>query len=98
MTRVKDLVVLAADKSIEAAITGLLSRPDRLGARALTWDSITHPHRDPGCRAHRGDLLRAQHRRYDHALVIFDREGCGRDAWPVSRLEETVEEELAGTG
>jgi len=40
----KDLVVLVADKNIEFAVKGLLSRPRALGVRPITSDFFVHPY------------------------------------------------------
>ena len=45
----KDLVVLAADKDMEYALKGLLSRPQALGIRTIEADIRVHPGHDPAC-------------------------------------------------
>jgi hypothetical protein len=45
----KDLVCLAADRNIEAALRGLLERHPSLGIRPVSVDFHTHAGRDPGC-------------------------------------------------
>lgn len=37
----KDLVVLTADKNIEGALRGLLSRPQSLGLREISYNSMS---------------------------------------------------------
>ena len=73
-----DLIVLAADKHIAASVETLLrQRRADLGIRAVSFDVRRHPESDPGCRTKAIDFLRPLIRRYRHALVIFDYEGCG---------------------
>ena len=42
-----DLVCLLADKSIEAAMDAVLRRPEALGIRAIEFETVVHPRRDP---------------------------------------------------
>ena len=57
MTR-RDLVVLAADKDMEHALRGLLSRHKSLPIRQIAFDIFVHPQHDAACVA-RG--VRYQH-------------------------------------
>jgi hypothetical protein len=94
----RDLVVLAADKDIEYAVRGVLSRPQAIGIRPITYDVFVHQEHDPGCRSKSQEVLRSQSNRYARALVIFDRQGCGKDAQPRESLELKVEADLAAAG
>jgi hypothetical protein len=94
----RDLVVLTADKNGEMAMRGVLSRPSRLSIRPLTADYYVHPERDPGCLRTAAELLRFATRTHAYAVVLFDREGCGREMHDRSELERQVEEQLARTG
>ena len=91
------LVVLAADREIEEAMRAVLGRPESLGMRPVPFECRRHPNRDAGCRASAVEFLRPFQNRFSHALVVFDREGCGssktRDG-----IERTVETELARNG
>lgn len=94
----KDLIVLAADRDAEATVNGLLSRPQALGVRPVRADVRVHPNRDNGvCRAC-ADFLRPFIRMYAHALVIFDRHGCGREASTREQIEIEVEQRLEHSG
>lgn len=88
----KDLVVLVPDKCIEAAIGGLLSRPEALAIRPLRHDIFTHPERDPGCLLRSRDILAPLSSRYTHALVVLDHDGCGRESEPRETLEQAIVE------
>lgn len=94
----RDLLVLVADKNMEYTLRGLLSRPHALGTRALHCDFLVHPERDPGCRLRAHELLRAFHGKYAHALVVFDRQGCGSEQASREELEQSVESDLRTTG
>lgn len=93
----RDLVLLVADKSIAQAITGLLQRTEALGVRRIDCEMRVHQQRDPGCRVDAPAFLRPFASRFEHALVVFDRDGCGSDA-PRREIEEGVESELRRNG
>lgn len=93
-----DLVVLVADKDMEQALTGLLGRPGALGVRTLKHQIFRHPQRDSGCFNGAADFLRAQSNRFAQALVMFDRQGCGREPQPREQIERMVEGRLAANG
>jgi len=94
----KDLAVLIADKNIEGALRGLLSRPQALGLREISCDLYVHPERDPGCLLRGHHFLKPFAHRYAHALVIFDRDGSGREEEERAALERQVEERLSSSG
>ncbi len=96
--RIKDLLCLVADRDIQETISTLLKRHQALGIRQLTSDILAHPEHDPGCRLQAQEFLRQYQRRYDHALVIFDREGCGVEDQPRETIEEGLEADLAKSG
>jgi hypothetical protein len=94
----KDLIVLTADKDTEFAIRGLLARHLAIDIRQIQYDIFVHPERDPGCQRRSHTLLRPSANRYQHAVVIFDREGSGRDDQSRLELERDVEASLASAG
>lgn len=94
----RDLVVLVADKDMEQAMQRVLQRPASLGISTLTHEIYTHPAHDGGCRTGSHELLRPLASQYRYALVLFDREGSGRDAYPREDLERQVEDQLAMNG
>jgi hypothetical protein len=98
MSRSADLVILVADRNMEATLKGLLDRPHNLCCRAIRWKPFVHPHHDPGCFKRGHDFLRPMSKDYDHALILFDREGCGQEDRPLEELEKTVEGHLARSG
>ena len=93
----KDLVILVADKNTEQGIRGLLSRPEALAIRQITYDVFVHPDRDPGCRTRADTFLHPFEGQYSHALVLFDREGCGSAAARES-LQDAVLESVSRSG
>jgi hypothetical protein len=93
-----ELLVLAADKNIEAAIEGLLNRPKSLGLRPVKSSKIlVHPRRDPAVFRDCHQFLRSSLREAEFCLVIFDREGCG-DERPRHELEAVAQCNLDSNG
>jgi hypothetical protein len=92
-----DLVVLVADRDMEAAIRGALNRPRALSIRGIQFTLYRHPRRDPGCRVDGAKFLRALAKQFAHAIVMFDYEGSGTKLG-VEELEATVEGELSKEG
>jgi hypothetical protein len=93
-----DLIVLVADKNTQFAVRGLLSRHAALGIRQITSDIYVHPERDPGCLRKCDAFLSSFRQSHRHAMVVFDREGCGREEESRSALEQLVEKSLLRTG
>jgi len=94
----KDLVILVADKNMEYAVKGLLSRPEALSIREISFDIFIHPYHDPGCLNEGHYFLQSALNQYRHALILFDREGCGREGLTRQELEELVEANLFRSG
>lgn len=94
----KDLVVLTADRNMEYALKGILSRTDSLGIRNLSVDYLVHPENDPGCLHRSHDFLKSFTRQYHYALVILDRDGCGQETKSRELLESAIEARLVDSG
>lgn len=94
----KDLVVLVPGKDEAETLNELLGRHQALRMRPITWQVLRHPDRDAGCRLKAAEFLRHEQSRHSHALVVFDREGCGQDHLPREELEEQVEQALRQSG
>ena len=92
-----DLLTLVADKDMQLGLQGLLADPVRIGIREISSTVLVHPKRDPGVFRQCHDFLRSQQRLASHALVVFDREGCGRVATRLA-LENDVETRLRQNG
>lgn len=93
-----DLLVLAADKCIEAALSGILGRSEVLGIRPVEWKTFVHPERDPGCYRRSPEFLASMLRSCSRALVVFDLHGCGREENGPDEIEREVEERLRAHG
>jgi hypothetical protein len=93
-----DLILLVADKNIEFAMRGTLARHQALNIRSPRFVIYVHPERDPGCLRKANTFLRPHGSAYQHALVVFDRSGCGKDDLPRAALEREVEQALTNAG
>ena len=96
--RIADLVVLAADKNLEYAVRGLLSRRESLGLCEIVVDVFVHPEHDPGCLLKSDVFMASLRGRYSHAIIMFDREGCGQEQNDRTALEEKVEAAIERQG
>jgi hypothetical protein len=98
--RVNDLVVLVADKNIEFAIKGILENHHKLGVRPLPEEQrkILQAQQDAGCFRRCDDLLRPFSRDFNHALVLLDREGSGKEKLSREEMESDIEKRLGASG
>ncbi len=95
----KDLIILVADLNMRECIEGLLPRfPHVLNIHSFTYDIFVHSNRDPGCRAQSPSFMKSFQNKYRFGLVIFDKEGCGREIISRNELESEVEASLSATG
>jgi hypothetical protein len=97
----KDLIVLVADATMGFTVLGMLQQPRRLGIRSVAIsreDVPVHPAQDTGCFRRCNDFLRAFSHSYEHAIVMLDREGCGKEQLSREELEEDIEDRLRSNG
>ncbi len=93
-----DLIVLVPDRNMKAAVSGILNRPRALGIRQVTFQVLIHPQKDPGVLRHAHNFLSPFAGKYERAIVVFDREGCGRELEGPEAIEANVQERLARSG
>lgn len=98
ITYQKDLVLLVADRNMEYAAKGILSRAKALKIREVTFDIYVSPWNDSGCLLHGCDILRSLVTQYKYALVMLDHKGCGQEQESRTSLEEYIEKELTKCG
>ena len=100
MTQIRkmDLIVLVADKSMEAAIEGALLRQKALGIRSISYEIKRHSEKDCGCRTNGVEFLSIFAKQYEHALLIFDYEGCGAEGTSIDKLESELRNDLEHHG
>ncbi len=83
---------------MEATLKAITSRPSALRTRSFSVRTLTHPEKDPGCLLRGHDLLRPFVKQFQHALMILDREGCGRSSAQRDALESEIEDRLSDSG
>ncbi len=93
-----DLFVLVSDSNMKAAVQALLSRTEAMAIRAVQAEIRAHPQRDSGCCFGGVEFLSAFAGRFQHALLMFDREGCGKEDLVPADIETMIEERLSHTG
>lgn len=91
----QDLIVLAADLSMQGALKKILQRHAALAIREISCQVILHPMHDSGVLQNGPEFLQAQNRRYRHALAVCDRHGCGREYMTGEQLEGEIEKRLS---
>ena len=95
----KDLVILAADKDLEFALRGMLSRPEALGIRPVeaNTDIFVEPEHDPACALRGVDFLDNLSEQYHYGLLIFDYEGSGKEATAPQELQKKLNAEFVSS-
>jgi len=93
----KDLVILAADKDLEFALRGMLSRPKALGTRTVEEDIFVHPEHDPACALRGVDFLDNLSGQYRYGLLIFDHKGSGKETTAPQELQKSLDAEFASS-
>ena len=91
------MIILVADKDMEAAVSQLLQRHSAMGIRPITADVFVHPHHDPGVFNGAHEFLSPFVTQYVYALVRFDLEGSGRKE-NAERLAHAVQSRLNEVG
>lgn len=91
----KDLVLMVADKNMNFALKGALSRPDALGIAPIEFEFRTHMGRDGGVRTSGPETLALDSRRFSHALLVFDLEGSGASIADAKLVEEELDRRLS---
>jgi hypothetical protein len=94
-----DLITLVADRNTLFAVKGILASPQKLGTRAFDApEPVVHPKRDPGVFGTCHSFLREFRGYARFAVVICDREGCGREGQTRETPEADIEARLASNG
>ena len=96
--RTQDLIVVAADLDAKQSIVQLLQRPQSLGIRPIQFVVDRYVKRDSGCCRTSHEYLRPFARQFEYAMVVFDRDGSGRESQTRDEIESSVEQELAKNG
>ncbi len=100
----RDLFVIVPDLDTENTVVTLLTKRQPALRIQLDFepcdelDFLRYSGRDSGCYREAIDLLRPKRTTHRHALVIFDRHGCGADDQSREQIEEEIEEGLRQNG
>jgi len=95
----KDIIILVADLNMKGCLDGLFQRlHDVLNINPFSYEIFVHPYRDPGCRLDAVPFLRTFQNGYRYALVVFDKEGCGKENLSRIELETELENNLDASG
>ncbi len=95
----KNLIIVVADSEMEFVTHSLLEqRHQSLGIQPITFDIKRHIHRDAGCLTDCHNYLREDIRYYHYSMVLFDKEGCGREQYSSTEIEREVEGRLSKNG
>ena len=90
--------MLVADQDMAETLKAVLDRPKSLGIRPIQHDVVRHLRRDAGCCRDASRRLRPYPDRYRKAIVIFDKDGCGREDDSRTHIQRDVEQDLASNG
>lgn len=93
----EDLVVLVADKNMEYAMRGIFERQESLNTLRFSYHIIVHSQRDPGVYKDSHNVLRSYQNKYNFALVVFDKEGCGSSD-DICNISHYVQDNLDRSG
>lgn len=93
-----ELIVVVADLDAKQVVEQLLKRPQSLGIRPIEFTVDRYVKRDSGCYRTSHEYLRPFVRQFDYAMVIFDRDGSGKETEVREAIELEVEEALARNG
>ncbi len=95
----KDLVVLVADRNMEAAVRTLIEKRHKsLGIRQVQEDVFVHQERDAGVFLKAHIFLQPFRNEYRYALVMFDHDGCGQENRSADELASEVKQRLEQSG
>lgn len=94
----KDLIILVPDQDIYSGIQELLTRPQALQIRQITFDMFKHPYRDSGCFNEAHEFLRPYIGKYEFALVVFDKDGSGQESLGATGIETALAQKLGQNG
>ena len=94
----KDLYVLVADQDMAETMKALLGRPGSLGIRSTQHVVERHLMRDAGCRTGASQRLRPHLSQYSRAIVVLDKDGCGREGASRENIQREIERDLAANG
>ena len=95
----KDLVILVPDKDIESGIKTLLDKRQKsLRTRNIKYKFLNDWQGDSHCYTDAHETLRPFINKFSFAIVLFDKEGCGREDKTIFEIESDVMKSLNACG
>jgi hypothetical protein len=82
---------------VEYALKGILSRPQSLSIRVITYDIFVENDHDPACALRGVSFLSNFANQYRHALLVFDYKGCGIESSSRQMLQTDLNKQFART-
>lgn len=90
----RDLIALVADRVMLGVLAQVLQRPESLGIRPIDSLVIADSRHDPGCAKMGVRRLGKYARDFDHAILMFDHEGSGRERESPEEIEASLDAEF----
>src|SRR5271157_304043 len=91
----KDLALLVADKNMDFALRGILTRPESINIRRLSYEIKAHAGRDGGVRTSGPETLALLKRQFRNGLLMMDWEGSGAEVGSSIEIENELDDRLA---
>ncbi len=90
----KDLALLVADKNMDYALRGILSRHESIGVQKLDYEIGQHMGRDGGVRTTGPETLSLLRDQFRDGILMLDWEGSGSDSDNALILEQELDRRL----
>lgn len=90
----KNLIALVADRAMRGVMEQVLRRPESLGIRPIDSMVTSEDRHDPACAMEGVELLGEYAREFDHAILMFDHEGSGRERESPEEIEASLDAEF----
>lgn len=90
----QDLIVLVADRDMRSVLEQVLKRPLSLGMRPVESVVISESLHDPACAIGGVQALTEYEGGFDHAILMFDHEGSGREQESPQEIEASLDAEF----
>lgn len=86
----RDLIALVADRDMRGVLQEVLNRPESLGIRPIESVVTSEDRHDPACAKMGVELLGEYTGHFDHAILMFDHEGSGRERESPEEIEASL--------
>lgn len=90
----RELIVLVADRDMQAVLEQVLGRPEALGIRPIESVVTTENRHDPACAKWGVQHLGKYERDFDRAILMFDHKGSGKERESPEEIETSLDAEF----